>query len=143
MLDWNQFPVDKIRDRLLQHSQFFGEIEIHRSTLAQASDHRGSTKLADGDLVITELQQDFVGMLPQRGSGKVGAVAAAVNAYGPPDRNDLALRRMIERPEGLQMLDLSIVDHLGDVMDRRKRHILRFEQRDPLGARLCRESLSE
>src|SRR5438552_3328834 len=114
---------------------------IYRSALAQASDHRGLAKLADGDLVVTELQQDCVGMLPQRGSGKVDAVAATVNAHGAPDCNDLALRRMHERPEGLQMLDLNVVDRVRDVMDRRKRHILRFEQRHPFGARRCRESL--
>src|SRR4029077_3171450 len=89
------------------------------------------------------LRQELLGMLPERRSGKVGAVPATVNAHGTPDRNDLALRRMAQRPEGLEMFDLRVLDYLGDVVDRRKRHILPFKECHPFGTRPGQENIGK
>jgi hypothetical protein len=50
---------------------------------------------------------------------------------------------MAQHPEGLEMFDLRILDHLGDVMDRRKRHILFFKECHPFGSRLGQKNIGK
>src|SRR6516165_8615200 len=93
-----------------------------KSITARPSDYRCFAR--DCARVIAELGEDLAGMLAKDGSGTVGSVPAAVDAHRTPDCDDFALLGMAQDAKGFEVLDLGIVDHVGDVVDRCTAHPL-------------------